>query len=135
MIIDMGRMVEDVFRRYQATRRGCNVTWLAARLNCDRRNIYDIFRRVTIDTQLLAQISVALEHNFFRDIAEIIDHETNKPDFKSGLPFSAPFLLLRQEYSPTSFFIPSFYVFLFNKIIYQLLDSRQADPCFSFQIH
>lgn len=78
MLIDMGRMVEDVFRRSKTGGRKCNVTWLAARLNCDRRNVYDIFRRPTIDSQLLAQLSIVLEHNFFRDIAEMIEIRINE---------------------------------------------------------
>ena len=89
MLIDMGRMVEEVFRQFKTRNRGCNVTWFAAQLNCDRRNIYDIFRRPTIDTQLLTQISLVLKHNFFQDIADIIENgNTNfRPDPKSGLSF------------------------------------------------
>lgn len=86
MLIDMGRMVEDVFRQFKLTHRRCNVTWFAAMLHCDRRNVYDIFRRTTIDTQLLAQISIVLEHNFFKDIAEIVENRI-KPDDMSGLSF------------------------------------------------
>ena len=89
MLIDMGSMVEDVFRQSKSGDRKCNVTWLAARLNCDRRNVYDIFRRPTIDSQLLAQLSIVLEHNFFRDIAEMIEIRINekKPDSKPGFSF------------------------------------------------
>lgn len=91
MYIDMGRMVEDVFRQFKVKHRR-NVTWFATQLNCDRRNIYDIFKRTTIDTQLLAQISLVLDHNFFQDIAEIIEPRLNhiKPDPKSGLSFLYP---------------------------------------------
>ena len=90
MLIDMGGMVEDVYRQFRARHRGCSITWFATKLTCDRRNIYDIFRRTTIDTQLLSQISIVLEHNFFRDIANILDSRlsTNKPDRElSGLSF------------------------------------------------
>lgn len=89
MRIDMGRMVEKEFRAFKAKNRGCNVTWFAGQLNCDRRNIYDIFRRPTIDTQLLSQICFVLKHNFFRDIADMIENNSNyyKPDALSGLSF------------------------------------------------
>lgn len=89
MLIDMGRMVEEVFRQFKRANKGANVTWLASRLNCDRRNVYDIFRRPTIDSQLLAQISIVLEHNFFRDIADMIENRIDplKPDSLSGLSF------------------------------------------------
>ena len=90
----MGRMVEEIFRQFKAKNRGCNVTWFAAQLNCDRRNIYDIFRRPTIDTQLLAQISLVLNHNFFQDISDIIENRMRnlKPDLQSGLSFINAFL-------------------------------------------
>lgn len=87
MLIDMGRMVEDVFRQSKTGGRKCNVTWLAARLNCDRRNVYDIFRRPTIDSQLLAQLSIVLEHNFFRDIAEMIEIRINEKSPTCGRAF------------------------------------------------
>lgn len=93
MHIDMGRMVEENFRQFKAKNRGCNVTWFAAKLNCDRRNVYDIFQRPTIDTQLLAQISIVLNHNFFQDLSDIIETRMRnfKPDLSSGLSFYIPF--------------------------------------------
>lgn len=45
------------------------VTWLAQQLNCNRGNVYDIFRRATIDTELLMRISHALGHDFFLDLS------------------------------------------------------------------
>lgn len=91
MKIDMGRMVEVYFRQFKALHKGCGVKWLAERLNCDRRNIYDIFRRPTIDTQLLTQISIALNHNFFKDIASEIDARINEtqPGRTPGFHFMA----------------------------------------------
>jgi hypothetical protein len=41
------------------------VTWFAGELYCDRTNIYKIFRRKSIDTDLLLRISAVLNHNFF----------------------------------------------------------------------
>ena len=45
-------------------------TWLARKINCDRTNIYKIFQRASIDTELLSRISKALEYNFFIDLSE-----------------------------------------------------------------
>jgi hypothetical protein len=50
------------------------VTWFARQLNCHRVNAYDIFRRRTIDTELLSRISVILNHNFFIDLANEFDN-------------------------------------------------------------
>ncbi len=46
------------------------VTWFARQLNCNRRNVYHIFERQTIDTDLLRRISLILHHNFFQDLAD-----------------------------------------------------------------
>lgn len=45
-------------------------TWLAKKINCDRTNIYRIFARESIDTALLARISMALNRNFFAELSE-----------------------------------------------------------------
>lgn len=42
------------------------VTWFARQLHCDRTNIYSIFKRRSIDTELLTRISLILQHNFFK---------------------------------------------------------------------
>lgn len=43
--------------------------WLAKKINCDRTNIYKIFQRPSIDTELLARISKALDYDFFLDLS------------------------------------------------------------------
>lgn len=44
-------------------RRGAQ--WLAERLGCNRTNIYNIFARDGISTDLLMKISIALNRDFF----------------------------------------------------------------------
>lgn len=44
--------------------------WLAKKINCDRTNIYKIFQRASIDTELLARISKALDYNFFIELSK-----------------------------------------------------------------
>lgn len=46
------------------------ISWFAKQIHCDRRNVYYIFDRSTIDTGMLARISQILGHNFFRDLAD-----------------------------------------------------------------
>ncbi|MCM1319641.1 MAG: hypothetical protein NC217_04600 [Muribaculaceae bacterium] len=67
--IHVGKLVEAEYRRLRSENSGCTVTWLAAQMNCDRRNIHDIFHRSTLDTSLLIQLSEVLHHNFFEDIS------------------------------------------------------------------
>ena len=45
------------------------VVWFAKQLSCGRNNIYDIFSRKAIDTDLLVRISHILQHDFFHDIS------------------------------------------------------------------
>ena len=52
-----------------------SVVWLARHLCCDRTNIYRIFAKESIDTELLMRISIVLNHNFFKDISSAIDEQ------------------------------------------------------------
>ena len=45
---------------------GRSPSWLATQICCNRDNIYKIFRRQHIDTDLLLKISVALNIDFFQ---------------------------------------------------------------------
>lgn len=92
MHIDIGKMVEETFRQLKARNRSCNVTWFATQLNCHRRNIYDIFNRPSIDTQLLERISLVLNHNFFQDLSDITENRMKnlRPDCGAGLSFIYP---------------------------------------------
>ncbi len=47
-------------------RQGRTVPWLARQICCERRNVYKIYARASIDTELLLRISKALNHDFFR---------------------------------------------------------------------
>ena len=60
MSIHIGKEIEAELRR-----QGHGVTWLARRLPCDRTNIYNIFKRESIDTILLQRIGAVLGRNFF----------------------------------------------------------------------
>ena len=60
--VHIGQLVKSVFDE-----RGMTVSELARQLNCERTNVYTIFRRRTIDVELLAQLSEILDHNFLDD--------------------------------------------------------------------
>ncbi|MDR1023666.1 MAG: XRE family transcriptional regulator [Prevotellaceae bacterium] len=44
---------------------GRTASWLAQKLNCDRTNVYKIFRKSSIDVALLLHISTVLDFDFF----------------------------------------------------------------------
>lgn len=58
--IVIGQLIEKELRRQERT-----VTWLARKINCDRRNVYNVFERTYIDTELLLRISIVLQTDFF----------------------------------------------------------------------
>lgn len=68
----VGKLIKDVFDRQP---KGCTAAWLASRLNCDRRNVYKIFSRPYIDTDMLMRVSKALDHDFFLDLSESMKTE------------------------------------------------------------
>lgn len=72
MPIHIGKLIRAELDRHPRTH---TVTWFAARLHCNRRNVYDIFARADIDTNLLRRICAVLDHDFFRDISETMLRE------------------------------------------------------------
>lgn len=45
------------------------ISWFARKLSCDRSNVYRLFQRQSIDTELLARVSLLLGHDFFSDLS------------------------------------------------------------------
>lgn len=59
-MIHIGKLIETELRRQERS-----VTWFARKLYCERTNVYHIFQRQSIDTEMLLRISRVLEHDFF----------------------------------------------------------------------
>lgn len=70
MGIHIGHLIKTEFDR-----QGRRAMWLASELNCNRANVYNIFQRDNIDIAMLIKISKVLQHNFFQDIANLIDNK------------------------------------------------------------
>ncbi|MBR4787631.1 MAG: XRE family transcriptional regulator [Bacteroidales bacterium] len=51
---------------------GRTVTWLAARLSCTRENLYNVFSKSDINTQMLFQISKELNYDFFKEFSNCL---------------------------------------------------------------
>ena len=69
----IGQIIEKELHRQERS-----VTWFARRLYCDRTNVYNIFRRQSLDTELLLRISIILEYNFFQIYSDIYNNRTLK---------------------------------------------------------
>lgn len=61
-MVHIGKLIEKELHRQERT-----VTWFAQKLYCERTNVYNIFKRKSIDTELLLRISQILDHDFFED--------------------------------------------------------------------
>ena len=66
-MVHIGKIIEEEFYR-----QGRSVSWFADKLCCDRTNVYNIFKRESIDTALLVRISNILQHNFLQYYADEI---------------------------------------------------------------
>lgn len=62
--LHVGQMIKD-----RMTSRGISASWLARQLCCERTNVYSIYRRRSVDTALLARLSMILEFDFFGEIS------------------------------------------------------------------
>lgn len=51
--------------RRRLDEKGHTVVWLSEALACSRTNVYKIFEKTHIDTDLLARISTILDFDFF----------------------------------------------------------------------
>ena len=57
---DIGFLIKQELERQERT-----CSWFARKLCCDRSNVYKLFKRSTIDTELLVRISQILHYDFF----------------------------------------------------------------------
>ena len=63
--MNIGGQIEAILRK-----QGKSAAWLATQIPCERTNVYNIFRRKSVDARLLMKISQILEHDFFKDLSE-----------------------------------------------------------------
>ncbi len=73
-MLHIGNCIQAELRRQERS-----VAWFARKLSCDRSNVYNIFLRNTIDTELLMRISIVLNHNFFIDYVQDFENSLKTP--------------------------------------------------------
>lgn len=54
---------QEIRRRLEE--KNCTVVWLAQQLSCSRTNMYKIFEKPHLDSEMLLRISVVLDYDFF----------------------------------------------------------------------
>ena len=67
-MINIGKMIKD-----ELDRQGHSVGWLAKELEYNRSTVYRYVARNSIDTAILAEISIILKKDFFKIISEEIN--------------------------------------------------------------
>lgn len=61
LMLHIGNLITEELERQERT-----PAWLARKINCERPNVYYIFRQQSINTDMLMQISRALNVDFFK---------------------------------------------------------------------
>ena len=59
--------------RQELDSRQLSPSWLASKIYCSRQHVYNIFHKENLDVELLRLISLAMEYNFFAEIAREVD--------------------------------------------------------------
>ena len=59
--IHIGHLIREQLRKDQRS-----ASWLAREIGCTRNHVYKVFRKSSLDTDLLLRISKAMQFNFFR---------------------------------------------------------------------
>lgn len=73
-MIHIGQLIEKELHNQERS-----VKWFANKLYCDRTNVYKIFKKQSLDTELLLRISSILNYNFFQHYnSELIVMKDNK---------------------------------------------------------
>lgn len=68
--IHIGHAIKHVL-----TQQRRSAAWLASELHCCRTNVYLIFEKKYIDTELLLRISNILEYNFFALLSDYFEQK------------------------------------------------------------
>ena len=71
--MNVGKHVEEVLKGQKKS-----AAWLASQIPCERTNVYNIFRRKSMDIRLLMRLSVILDHDFFLELSQEVFPEKYK---------------------------------------------------------
>ncbi len=63
--IHIGRMIQAELRA-----QGRTVTWFANAIHRERSDVYKMFKRPSVDLEMLVRISKLLHHDFLKDCSE-----------------------------------------------------------------
>ncbi len=61
LMISIGQLIQA-----KLNEKGRTVVWLSRQIPCSRQNLYKVFKKDCIDTEMLMRISQILEYDFFQ---------------------------------------------------------------------
>jgi hypothetical protein len=78
LVVFLFRLIQDLYKvedlgayiRKLALSKGFTTARLARAINTSRQNMHSIYQRKGVDSTILYQISLALDHDFFHDLSE-----------------------------------------------------------------
>jgi plasmid maintenance system antidote protein VapI len=88
--IHIGQRIKAVFDES-----GMSVSEFARQIHLERSTVYGIFQRPSIDSMLLARISLVLKHNFLSDIEQHYGLIPKTPSFTIHLDNVSPETVLQ----------------------------------------
>lgn len=88
--LHIGQLIKTVFDES-----GMTVSEFARQIHLERSTIYGIFERPSIDSILLARISLVLKHNFLSDIEQHFGLIPKVPSFTFHLDHLSPEIALQ----------------------------------------
>ena len=65
--VHVGNMIKAVMEE-----QGRNVSWLARKLHCHRSNVYKIYEKADLSSDIIFRVSQILQHDFFTDLSETL---------------------------------------------------------------
>ncbi len=68
----IGQLIKDEMKRQERS-----VSWMARKLDLDRSNVYRLFQRNSIDTDLLMRVSLALNVDYFAYFSQKLAKKAN----------------------------------------------------------
>lgn len=77
MMKSIGALIKEELEHQERS-----ISWFARKLSCDRSNVYRLFQKESIDTALLARISILLGRNFFLELSEHIKEKVESQDLQ-----------------------------------------------------
>ena len=74
LMTPIGKLIKDELKAQERS-----VSWFARKLHLDRSNVYRLFQKNSIDTDLLSRISIILGRNFFEPLSDNIKERNRTP--------------------------------------------------------